>query len=132
MFREPLHYKMLRDIDRVYDDTNETKNVVDIRKYFDFEWDEFYLFGEYATPEDISHEIGLTYKGNSVEDLNVKAIFIKNNKVVFEESFKRGMNKYLYIDYSTYTKHSSSIFKVIRTIDTNGYYRNQKLYLLKQ
>lgn len=92
--------RVVRYISRTcYNNTNYC--TVDLLKIFTFEWDTFYFFNEGASlqNEDLKNKFGDIEHGLTDRQI----VFLLNNKVVYTERLKTGIEKHqpneIYFDY---------------------------------
>ncbi len=69
-----------------YDKTDDTNFQVNLYDYTDFEWDNVIIYKNPATEKEINETAGINY--GKEPDLCSGMIFIKNNKVVYDEVFE--------------------------------------------
>jgi signal peptidase I len=108
---------------------------IDLKKVLNIDYDKVYMFGEMTTAEDIERTIGVPYDNNTfLSDSKYRIIFIKNNKIVYDDDFYQ-KNVHFNTILPSYDENNcpipsndihclldtSSIYEVRKNVDKNGY-----------
>jgi hypothetical protein len=126
---------LIDGITNSYVDTCGKCNI-DLKKILNIDYDKVYMFGEGTRANEISKVIGIQYKNNTfLPDSKYRMIFIKNNKIVYENDFYQGKIEFNiisgYYNESDYFVPSnigyclldtSSVYRVRKTIKSDGNY----------
>lgn len=90
--------KVSRSIMRYCDKREEAKFEVRLEDFTDFEWDHVILYKSPVTLQEIREITGVQY--NREPDLQSGMLFVKENKVVYEEVFETDFESpYIFVIY---------------------------------
>lgn len=104
----------------------EETGSINIKEFYNVEFDRFYIIGESNDRETIENFIRIPYENeNTVSDSMNRLIFIKDNKVIYEIDID---GHEIYFDSADKTKElHSPTFKVIAEGDRTFLLKNQNM-----
>ena len=110
---------------------------IDLKDALNIDYDKMFLFGEGIRSDEISNIIGLTYsKDKFVPDSKYRIIFVKNNKVVYDDDYYQYQTDFVLLNpikevYPLTTCYlcTDSIFYVTKRENEGGRY--PYIYFLK-
>jgi hypothetical protein len=88
-------------------DVNNRDCIISITDMVNFQWDKMYVFGNLTPPFEISNELGFDCKCKIVPDNYYRVVFLKNNKIVYQDQY---YNKDSRIQWRPYKKHDEFIY----------------------
>jgi hypothetical protein len=76
-------------LDSCYFESDEDSCFLNLNKFVPVPWDTMAIFEEYTIPSEIEDTLKIHYKGSRIRMGDHRIIFVKNGKVVYEETLDR-------------------------------------------
>jgi len=120
----PLKYGITNFIEKECDFKSDTDSfILNINKIVPVKWDTMVIFYEDRAPEFLNNTIGFEYKRERISNGSYTYLFIKNEKIVYEEVFSGYVHEgkppfWFFINYSNLSKdmYRDSLY-VIKRVD---------------
>jgi hypothetical protein len=104
-----------------------TKQTINLKDYFKFDWDVAYILDHYLTNEEFKNltgkEIDIESNSETFTDDNIKRIlFVKNDKLVFDFRFNIGVDIFYFVPIKDTVYSNSANFKIQKNVFKDNSY----------
>jgi len=98
--KSSVETSLINKVNQKCDNQARLKCQIALKDATPFTWDKLYLFGAWTTSDAIKKTIGLDYHGEDVQDDYRRMLFVKGNKVVYEEELQPFDYQHSLVDFS--------------------------------